>query len=297
MLNLERLRTLHAISVYGSVTAAAHVLHLTTSAVSQQVAKLEREVGQPLLDRRGRGVQLTDYALRMVDHATEILAVVERAESDLQARRGSVEGRLTIAAFPTAARGLLPGAWAHLAARHPKLRVELVEMEPDESAPLVVRGDLDLAIALDWSNSPLGVPDSLVKTPLLTDPVMAAVPEDHVLAGEPAIDVRALLDERWITWQRGSLCRDWLTHTFRRQGADLDIAHSAREHETQLALVGAGFGVAIIPTLGLGAIPPGVRLIPLRPAFSRRIHALSRANAAGRPTLKATIAALRASAK
>ncbi|WP_232666809.1 LysR family transcriptional regulator [Pseudonocardia sp. TRM90224] len=296
MLNLDRLRTLHAISAYGSVTAAADVLHLTTSAVSQQVAKLEREVGQPLLDKRGRGVVLTDFALRMVDHAAEILAVVERAEADLQARRGSVEGRLTIGAFATAARGLVPPAFVALRAEHPRLRLELVEMEPDESVPLVVRGDLDLVVALDWSNAPLAVPSGLVPTPLLHDPAMLAVPADHRLAANEFVDVATLRAEAWITWQRGSICRDWLAHTLRTHGGDLDVTHAAREHETQLALVAAGLGIAIIPTLGLGPVPDGVRMLPLRPAFGREVHILTRGNVQSRPAIRATVAALHTAA-
>jgi len=297
VLNLDRLRTLHAISTYGSVTAAADVLHLTTSAVSQQVAKLEREIGQPLMDRRGRGVVLTEFALRMVDHAAEILAVVERAEADLQERRGSVEGRLTVAAFATAARGLVPVAFTALRAEHPRLQLELVEMEPDESVPLVVRGDLDLAVALDWTNAPLGVPRGLVPTPLLHDPVMIAVPASHPLAAREHVDVATVRDEPWITWQRGSICRDWLAHTLRAHGGDLAVAHTAREHETQLALVAAGLGVAIMPTLGLGPLPDGVRLLPLRPAFGRDVHVLTRENTQRRPAIRATVAALRAAAR
>lgn len=124
MLDLERLRALRAVATYGSVGGAADVMHVTTSAVSQQLAKLEREVGQKLVERNGRGVRLTDAALVLVEHSNEIIARVEQAQADLEAHKGAAVGTVTVAAFPTAARGLLPGAVASLGSSHPRLRVE-----------------------------------------------------------------------------------------------------------------------------------------------------------------------------
>src|SRR5690348_11387683 len=112
MLDLERLRALQAVSKHGSVRAAAEALHVTTSAVSQQLAKLERETGQQLLERQGRGVRLTDAAELLVSHADRILSLVEEARADLEAHRGAVVGEVWVAAFPTAVRGLIPGALA-----------------------------------------------------------------------------------------------------------------------------------------------------------------------------------------
>ena len=128
MLQLERLRALHAVATYGSVVAAARALQVTTSAVSQQLAKLERETRTQLLERHGCGVRLTDSALLLVDHAAEILARVEHAESDLEAHRGAVVGRLSVGAFATAARGLLPAALRLIGARYPRLTVALTEL-------------------------------------------------------------------------------------------------------------------------------------------------------------------------
>src|SRR5689334_22391241 len=137
MLSLERLRVLHAIASYGSVRGAADALQVTTSAVSLQIAKLEDELDQRLLDRRGRGVQLTDAANRLVQHAERILSVVAEAEADLEARRGAVDGPLSVAAFASAARGLLPDALVALRASHPDVRASLSVIEPEEGVPLV----------------------------------------------------------------------------------------------------------------------------------------------------------------
>src|SRR5437762_13095452 len=108
MLNLERLRVLHAVFTTGSVVGAACTLHVTTSAVSQQMARLEREVGQRLVERQGRGVRLTEAGALLSRNAADLLSHVERVESDIAEHRGTVAGTLTIAAFATAARGLLP---------------------------------------------------------------------------------------------------------------------------------------------------------------------------------------------
>src|SRR5262245_14648952 len=131
MLNLERLRILHAISAYGSVSAAADILHVTTSAISQQITKLEREVGQRMLDKNGRGVRLTDAAELLVRHADRIMSLVEQAEAELEAHRDVVIGDLSLAAFSTAARGLVPQALLRLRKLHPALRVELSELEAE----------------------------------------------------------------------------------------------------------------------------------------------------------------------
>lgn len=179
MLNLERLRTLDALARHGSVSGAAAGLHVTTSAVSQQMAKLEREVGQQLLAKNGRGVRLTDAGRLLAEHAGRILSQAELAQSDLEAHRGQVVGELRIAAFPTAARGLFPRALAALRAEHPGLRLRSQELEPELGVAGVVRGDLDLAVVLDWYNKPMPLPDGLVKASILDDPADVAMPADH----------------------------------------------------------------------------------------------------------------------
>ncbi|MEV0401601.1 LysR family transcriptional regulator [Actinoallomurus sp. NPDC050550] len=296
MLDLERLRALNAVATYGSVSAAAEVLHVTTSAVSQQVAKLERETGQKLLERNGRGVRLTDAAALLAAHAERILAMVEAAESDLEAHRGAVVGELSIAAFPTAARGLLPPALAILAEEHPRLAVCLREQEPHSAVPLIARGEIDLGIVQDWFNVPLAIPDGLVKAPLLDDVADVALPADHLLADRHVIDLNDLRGEAWIAQSAGAICRDWLEHTLRSAGLEPRINHTADEYATQLALVAAGLGCAILPRLGRCDVPPGVRIVAVRPALTRHVYGIWRAEAARRPAIRTAVAALRTAA-
>ncbi|MGR8011786.1 LysR family transcriptional regulator [Streptomyces hypolithicus] len=292
MLNLERLRTLDALARHGSISGAAEGLHVTTSAVSQQMAKLEREVGQPLLAKNGRGVRLTDAGRLLADHAARILSHVELAQSDIEAQSGRVVGDLAVAAFPTAARGLLPPALSALRDGHPHLRVQMREMEPDDAVRGVVRGDFDLAVVLDWYNKPLSMPDGLAKQELLHDPADVAMPAGHPLAGRAAVDLEEFADDDWVTWAEGEFCHEWLMFTLRGKGFEPRIAHVAEEHATQLALVAEGLGVCVAPRLGRGPVPDGVRVVPVRHAMRRHVYAVWRADADRRPSIRAAVDAL-----
>jgi DNA-binding transcriptional LysR family regulator len=296
MLDLERLRALHAVSTYGSVSAAADVLHVTTSAVSQQLAKLERETGQKLLERNGRGVRLTDAAELLVTHADRILSLVERAQADLEAHKGAVVGELTVAAFPTAIRGLLPASLKQLRELHPELRVLTQEEDPMQSIPRVLRGDLDMAIVQDWNNEPLPIPDGLLKGTIGFDVADVALPADHPLAASKEVELKELAGDPWISSTPGSICCDWLTHTLRSIDAEPRIDHMAYEFATQLALVAAGLGNTILPRLGRCDVPEGVRIVALKTPLARRVYAVWREEAARRPAIRAALEAFRAAA-
>ncbi|CAM5324827.1 LysR family transcriptional regulator [Streptomyces xanthochromogenes] len=294
MLNLERLRTLDAVARHGSVGAAADTLHVTTSAVSQQLAKLEREAGQPLLAKHGRGVRLTDAGRLLAEHAARILSQVQLAQAELEAQRDRVVGELRIAGFATAVRGLFPAALASLRAEHPQLSVRSEELEADESVRGVLLGDLDVALVLDWYNKPLPLPDGLAKRAVLDDLADVALPAGHPLAGRTAVDLEEFAGDEWITWPEGEFCSEWLMFTLRGKGIEPKVAHVAREHATQLALVEAGLGVSIAPRLGRDPVPDGVRVVPVRAAMSRHVYAVWRADADRRPSIRAAVDALAA---
>src|ERR1039458_2303455 len=151
MLNFERLRVLHAVCSSDLVAGAARVLPVPTSAISQQMARLERETGQRLAERQGRGIRLTEAGLLLARNAGYLLAQVEQVEADLAGHSGAVTGTLNIAAFATAARGLLPGVLRDLRSRYPDLSVSLSEQEPHEAIPALSRGHLDVAVVQDWA--------------------------------------------------------------------------------------------------------------------------------------------------
>ncbi|MFJ4788247.1 LysR family transcriptional regulator [Streptomyces sp. NPDC088794] len=297
MLNLERLRTLDALARHGSVSGAADALHVTTSAVSQQMSKLEREVSQQLLAKNGRGVRLTDAGRLLAEHAARILSQVELAQSDLEAQRGQVVGELRVSAFPTAARGLFPVALADLRAEHPGLRVRSTELEPEGGIAGVVRGDLDLAVCLDWYNKPMPLPDGLVKASVLDDPADLAMPVGHRLAGRDEVDLGELAEDEWITWGEGEFCHEWLMFTLRSRGIEPIVAHRAAETHTQLGLVQAGLGVCIAPLLGRHPMPAGVVTVPLVQRVRRHVYVVWRADADRRPSIRAAVRALQDAAR
>jgi len=289
MLNLDRLRALHAVSAHGSIIAAAETLNVTTSAVSQQLAKLEAETGQTLLERHGRGVRLTDAAAALVTRTHRVLSLLEEAEAELESNDTAVAGQITIAAFATAARGLAPHAVRSLRKKYPQLAITFHEQEPSESIPRLVRRDVDLIIINDWENAPIVLPDGLTKAPLLDDVADIALPPGHRLAKSKVIRLGDLSGEEWIAWPSGSICHDFLLHTLRKEGREPKIAHTAGEYETQLALVAAGLGCCVVPRLGRGAIPKGVTVVQSQPALRRHVYAAWRVHATRRNVIRAAV--------
>ncbi|MBB5955583.1 DNA-binding transcriptional LysR family regulator [Saccharothrix tamanrassetensis] len=293
MLDLGRLRALHAVARHGSVGAAATALGFTPSAVSQQIAKLERETRTTLLERRGRGVALTDAAFLLASTADEVLRLVEQAEVTLEEQRGAAVGQLRVGAFATAARGVLPAALVALARDHPALDLRLVEMDPPQGLEAVARGELDMAVTHDWVNAPLPVPDGVSRARLGEDFADVLLPAGHPLADRDVLVPEDLAGERWICQPEGTICHDWLMNTFRGAGMEPDLAYRIAEYETQLALLANGVGVALLPRLGRGALPDTVRAVGFTPTPTRRVFAVWRTQATRRPAVAATLTALR----
>jgi DNA-binding transcriptional LysR family regulator len=284
VLDLGRLRALHAVAVHGTVGAAAAALGYTPSAVSQQIAKLERETHTTLLERQGRGVRLTDEAHQLAATAQTLLSIVEEAEVRLEERRGLPTGRLAIGCFASAARGLMPGALAELAARHPSLDARLTEVDPHVS--------IDLAVAHDWDIAPMATPPGVEQAVIGDDLCDILVPREHPLSARASVRREELADERWISQPPGTVCHDWLIRTLRATGYEPHIVHQAEENPTQVALVAAGLGIALVPRLGRGALPPEVTPVRLDPVPMRRLRALWRTGAARRPAIRETVRTL-----
>ncbi|MBB2910855.1 DNA-binding transcriptional LysR family regulator [Streptosporangium becharense] len=293
MFDLDQLEALRAVAREGSLTRAADLLHLSPSAVSQRLARLEKEIGQPVLQPHGRTVRLTPAAQLLAQRADQILSLVHRAHAELEHHRGLVVGSLSVAAFPTAVRGLLPHAMRALTAHHPDLRLHIHEQEAEQSLPLLARSDLDVAIVQDWVNRPLPIPRDLGTEPLLEDTADLALPAGHPLAGRATVGIAEIADDSWISWGPGNLCHDWLLDTLRAHNHQPRIAHTAAEYSTQLTLVHAGLGIALIPRLGREPAPSGVRILPVTPAPTRRVYAAYRRDGERRPALRAVLAALR----
>src|SRR5829696_4110694 len=179
MLELRRLRLLRELHQRGTIAAVADALRFTPSAVSQQLAQLERDAGVALTERAGRGVRLTDAALVLVEHAEALLERAALAEADLAAAAGTVAGRGRIAGFQSALLRLALPAIAALSRDAPRLRCELVEAEPEEALPALALGDVDLVLGDEWQHQPWTLPDGVQRHELFADPVHLVLPSSH----------------------------------------------------------------------------------------------------------------------
>jgi DNA-binding transcriptional LysR family regulator len=292
MIDLGRLRALHAVAVYGSVHGAAAALGYTPSAISQQLNKLERETRTTLLERRGRGVVLTDAARVLADTAADVLKLVEQAEIQLEEQRGKPVGKVALGAFPTACRGLLPEVVVELAAEHPALDVTVLEADPPSAVVAVQRGDVDVAVVHDWVTAPLAMPDDLARQAIGEDVADLLVPADHRLAGRDTVTAADLVHERWLCQPPGSICHDWLVQAVRTTGHEPVVSYLVAEYQSQLEFLRAGIGVALMPRLGRTPLPDGVVAVRLEPVPTRRLYAVWRDRASRRPAIKVTVDAL-----
>jgi DNA-binding transcriptional LysR family regulator len=296
MLNLSRLRLLRELNERGTIAAVADALQFTPSAVSQQLAMLEREAGVRLLERAGRGVRLTDPALVLVDHADALLERAAVAEADLAAAAGTVAGRGRVAAFQSVALRLALPAIAALARDSPRLRCELIEAEPEQALPALALGDLDLVLGDEWPHQPWQLPHSLVARELFQDPVLLLLPANHP-AGERhqhAVPLAELAGEVWSTGHAGMAWEEMTRRTCREHGGfDPDIRHRTTDATVSLALAARGLAVTMLPDLPLPARYPGItrRAIAEGP-FGRRIFAVTRAADAARPSTQALLHAV-----
>jgi DNA-binding transcriptional LysR family regulator len=288
MLNVARLKVLDEVARRGSISAAASALDYTQSAISQQIAALEGEAGMTLLDRHPRGVSLTAAGQTLVGHAEGILARLESAEAALSAIAGLRGGRLRMASFPTAGATLMPLAIATFRARHPDVELTLAEGEPEQIAPRLRAGELDLALLFEFGSS-TGA-DELTRVELLEDPLYLALPREHALAGRRRLRLEDLRDEAWVQTSGSSPCARHVVRSCHAAGFEPNVSFESDDYQTVQGLVAAGVGVALIPELALNpvvrediairalspappvrqviaATPAGARLLPAAPAM------------------------------
>jgi DNA-binding transcriptional LysR family regulator len=298
MLHLGRLRLLRELSSRGTIAAVADALQFTPSAVSQQLAMLEREAGVPLLERAGRGVRLTDAALVLMGHAEVLLDRAAKAEADLAAAAGTVAGRGRIAGFKSVLLQLVLPAMERLRRAAPRLRCELVEAEPEQALPALALGDLDLVVGDEWQHQPLRLPAGVERHDLFGDPVHLLLPARHAAARHDVVDLAALAGDAWVTGDAGMGWDEMIERTCRERGGFApDVRHRTNDATIAAALVGRGLGVTMLPTLPLPERIPGVAVREIAGGpFTRAIFAATRAADAARPSVGALLAAIREAA-
>ncbi|QIS23039.1 LysR family transcriptional regulator [Nocardia terpenica] len=286
MLDVRRLRLLRELARRKTIAAVADALAYTPSAVSQQLSALEREAGVTLLERTGRSVVLTPAALRLVEHAETILAVLEQAAAELATARAELTGTLRIGAFPTAVRTILSPALVTLSRDHPRLELLVTELDPAQ-VPAALRAEtLDIALVQAYDNVPAEPETGLDTEAFLEETVYLAAPSREPLT--------AYRGTTWIAGTPGTLCHVMTVRACEAAGFTPRIRHHSDDFGTVLALVAAGQGVAFVPELGALSIPDTVALTPL--ATRRHTRLAYRRGTANHPTIAAARTALRAAA-
>jgi DNA-binding transcriptional LysR family regulator len=265
MLNVARLKILREVAYRGSLSSAAAALSYTQSAVSQQIAALEAETGMALLERHPRGVSLTAAGQTLVGHAEGILARLETAEASLAAIAGLRGGRLRMASFPTAGSTLMPLAIANFRAAYPDVELTLAEGEPEEIAPRLRAGELDLALLFEFDD---GEPllGEMSRAPLLEDPMYLALPRDHPRVAKGRLRLEELQGEAWVQTSSASPCARHVVRCCHAAGFEPSVSFESDDYQTVQGLVAAGVGVALIPELALSVVREDIVIRALSPA-------------------------------
>jgi DNA-binding transcriptional LysR family regulator len=275
MLDVTRLRVLVAVARYGSVTAAAQALNYAQPSVSHHISRLEAETGARLLQRAGRGVRLTDAGRLLAERAAEIIGRLDAAENELAAHVGLRQGRVRLAAFPSALGTIVPAAAARLEAETPGTDLMLTEAEPPEALRMLRTGQVDVALVfrhfLDSDGDPPEADDEGARGTLLLDEPVLMITQ---AAAEPGpADLAAYADRRWIAGCER--CRGCLLRQCAAAGFVPKISFTTDDFVAGQALVAAGLGVTTLPGLALRAARhPGICATPL-PGARRQVFAIT----------------------
>ncbi|MFI7688044.1 LysR family transcriptional regulator [Nonomuraea sp. NPDC049655] len=293
MIDAHRLRVLREVAAHGSFNRAAAAMLLTPSAVSQQIAALERQLGTPVVTRSTRGVALTEPGRLLVETAETIAAELRHARERID-ELASGRRRLTVATFTSGGRALLPGVLARFVAAHPEVATNVVEREPEDSLPLVRRGEADLAIAYHF-DGPLpvlpGDRTGLAWTPLAEDPLSVALPAAHPLAGRASLDLTELAEQPWVIGC--SKTEAFLRGYAAAAGFELRVSGSTTDYHLAQALTAAGLGVSLVPSICLARDTPGLAVVPLNPPRPARYLGIATAPRRAHPLVPTLVEWLR----
>ncbi|MET0974419.1 MAG: LysR family transcriptional regulator [Leifsonia sp.] len=277
MLDVRKLNMLAELDRLGTITAVARSLKLTPPGISMQLASLEREVGIALTEKQGRRVVVTPAGRVLAQHGSTIVDMLTVAEMEAASLRDGAAGTYRVAAFPTAARNILPTAWSTLrAAGDGAVQLRLIELEPSASIPALIAGDVELAVVHNYSNMPPIAGPGMDLTVIGTERVMLAVNSAEWATASPTVDLGDFAGHDWIVPSREWTCFDMVHRATDLAGFEPRAVAEATDFQVQLALVAAGIGVALIPELGAIDVPVGVGMHELRIPIVRNIVLASR---------------------
>ncbi|MET8354737.1 MULTISPECIES: LysR family transcriptional regulator [unclassified Micromonospora] len=278
-LDLRRLRFLREFEERGTLAAVAAALGYSPSTVSQQLAILEKEIGARLFDKAGRGVRLTDAGHLLALHARLLLSAAEAAEAALAALSGEIRGTVRAGGLQSATRRLLVPALARMNVDHPQVRVEIFELELEQSLPSLRLGAVDLVIGDEYDGHPRPRPAGLRFTLLLEEPLKIVLPAAHPLARpKRPVAVAELRPDIWTTSAEGTGHHAMVVGTCRSLGGyEPDLRHRCSDADVQLELVRAAAAVALMPALTLPTDDPALAIRDIAEAtLKRRLVAVTR---------------------
>ncbi|MGO7373309.1 LysR substrate-binding domain-containing protein [Rhizobium ruizarguesonis] len=284
-----RLRTLRELSRRETMAAVADAIGISSSAVSQQIAQLEDEIGIALVERRGRGVTLTPAGQRLVVHADRIFSIVEEAKTDIAELQNIVAGDLRIATQPSAASSFIPAAMRELAIHHPHLNIFMTTTGPAEGVAALRAWQADIVIADDISFNPHtleGTADTLL---LCRDQLFVLLPAGHRLESEPVIELAQLRDEHWALDVASSAYSMAIRQACRDIGFEPVINGFSDSFEVVFALVEAGCSISVVPGLALRDFGEGLTVKPLASSTYRSIYAITRRGEVRNPKVAAVL--------
>jgi DNA-binding transcriptional LysR family regulator len=278
MLDVKRLRVLKEVAQRGSFSAAGEALGYTQSAISQQVAALERETGSTLVERGARGIRLTEAGQALVDHADGILARIAAAEEELEAIAGLRGGRLRLASFPTAGATLVPLAIKEFSRLHPGVEMSLVEAEPEHALPMVKAGELDVALIFEYSSLPHSYyeehREDIDRVHLLDDPMYVALPPEHPLAKKRNLRLEDLSADLWVQGDCNGSCGAMHIAACEAAGFEPRVAFQTEDYNVVQGLVAAGVAISLIAELALANVRDDIVIRSLgRHAPIRHVYA------------------------
>lgn len=293
MLELKRLRLLRELHIRGTLADVAAVMQYSPSAVSQQLALLEKEVGVPLFRKVGRRVQLTAQAEILVEHTAELLKTLERAEADMSASLTTVTGTVKMAVFQSAALALMPDMLTAMAQRYPDVRIEMIQREPETALHETWARDFDLVVAEQYPGHVAPLQPELDRVVLTTDAIRLAVPAAGVSGGmsrlraEPITCIADTENLPWVMEPRGAASRHWAEQACRQAGFEPDVRFETADLQAQIRLIESGNAVGLMPDLMWTGRPTPVTLIDLPEAPRRTIFTSARRSSRNRPALLA----------
>lgn len=291
----KRLHVLRVVAEHGTVTAAAVALSFSPSAVSHQLRSLARDLGVTLLEQDGRGIRLTAAARVLLQYSDELFAHWEEIRAEVAQASPDRPSSLRLCGFSTAAAALLPRAATEVRTAHPRCTVRIIEADPEECFDLLLAEQADLAVVIATESIPPRSDPRFDQESLLADPLDLLVPADHPLASRPSVLLSDAAAEPWIMDRPGRALHGLVLTACATAGFTPSIAHEIHEWDTGASLVGAGFGVSLIPRLA--RLPAGDRIVrvPLRgdPAPSRHILTGVRQGSREQPAIASALRALR----